>query len=291
LALIKLNYLWMEVTNRCNADCVYCGRQWAPPPKDMDLDLFQRIVDECPEAKIVQTQGFGEPLLYPHIIEAVKYAAKKGKQTKFYTNGSLLTEEMSRELIKAGLGRLIISVDDRTKKGYESIRRGLSWEPLLENIRVFHEIREKAHKSDPKKFRRRSPYTTIRMCKTRENASQINVSKAFWKKRVDHVAIHPEVDIPSPMELRETPYVNGAPINCKQPYQFLSVKSNGDLVMCCRDWFGVYVTANLHNRGVQEAYRSAEFEKIRESHKTGVNIPHLCHICKTGRIPTRYKTQ
>lgn len=287
--MIKLRHLWLEVTNRCNGNCVFCARKWALPPQDMELDLFKRIIDECPEAKIVQTQGFGEPLMYPYIVEAIKYAAKKGKETVFYTNGSLLTEEMSRELIYAGLSRIIFSVDDMTKKGYEAVRPGLSWDRLLENIRVFSSIRQKAHRERGQP-RKRKPHTMVRMCETPENSGRVGWCKAFWRKRVDDVSSRREVDVPSPMELRAKPYVEGAPItDCPFLHEYLSVKSNGDLVICCRDWFNVYVGANLHNQNVQEAYRNAMFEAFRESHRTGVNLPYLCHICKTNRPPARYK--
>ena len=288
--MIKLKHLWLEVTNRCNGNCVFCAREWALPPKDMELDLFERIIDECPEAEIVQTQGFGEPLMYPYIVEAVKYATKRGKETVFYTNGSLLTEEMSRELINAGLSRIIFSVDDMTKGGYEAVRLGLSWDRLIENMNVFNIIRKKANRRRTGKPKELSPYTTVRMCETPENAGRIDRCKKFWRTRVDDVASRREVDIPSPTELKRTPYVRGRPIrDCKFLHNYLSVKSNGDLVICCRDWFNVYVAANLHDCGVQEAYRNSAFEAFRKSHGTGVNLPYLCHICKTERPPARHK--
>lgn len=278
--MIGLKHLWLETTNRCNGNCIFCARQWALPPKDMDFDLFKGIVDQTPEADIVQVQGFGEPLLYPHIVEAVEYVAKKGRKALFYTNGSLLDEDMSRALLKAGLFRIIFSIDEMEKEKYEYFRRGLSWDTVLANVERFQQLRNRG---------RYKTITTVRMCETRESLPRVPAIKDFWKKRVDIVTSRFEVDIPPPAELRESPYVISKPIECPFPYNYLCVKSNGDLVLCCRDWFHVYVAGNLHRSTVREAYhRGARFDEFRKSHRTGVNLPFLCHICKSERPPTRY---
>lgn len=277
---IKLKHLWLETTNRCNANCIFCAREHALPPCDMDLDLFKSIIDQCPEAKVVQTQGFGEPLLYPHIVEAVEYAAKK-HDVVFYTNGALLTEELSQALLDTGMWRLIFSVDDMTKEKYEYFRPPLKWDILLENVNRFQRMRTKGGYKT---------LTTVRMCETKENRPYINQAKDFWRKRVDVVTSAPEVDIPPPTELRETPYVIGRPIlDCPFPYNYLSVKSNGDMVLCCRDWFHIYTSGNLHDNTVKELYyEGKEYDRLRQSHKTGNRMPYLCHICKTKRAPQRY---
>jgi len=277
---LKLKHLWLETTNRCNGNCIFCGRQWAPPPMDMDFDLFKSIIDQTPEAEIVQVQGFGEPLLYPHIVEAVEHVTKKRRKALFYTNGSLLTKDMATALLEAGLFRIIFSIDEMTKDEYEYFRRGLSWDAVLANVERFQRLRNKGGYRTT---------TTVRICETRESLDRIPRIKDFWKQRVDHVTSRFEVDIPPPDELREMPYVVSKPIECPFPYNYLCVKSNGDLVLCCRDWFHVYVAGNLHESSVRDAYhRGATFEKFRQSHKTGVNMPFLCHICKSERRPGRY---
>lgn len=278
--MIALKHLWLEVTNRCNANCVFCAREHALPPCDMEFDLFKSIVNQCPEANVVQTQGFGEPLLYPQIVEAVEYASK-GHNVVFYTNGALLTEEMSRSLLEAGLWRLIFSVDDMSKEKYEYFRPPLKWGTLLKNVERFQRMRDSGGYKT---------ITTVRMCETPENHGYIDNAKAFWGKRVDMVTSRVEVDIPSPVELRENPYVIGKPIlDCPFPYKYLSVKSNGDLVLCCRDWFHVYTAGNLHDNTVRDLYHNGlEYKKFRVAHKTGVNLPFLCHICKTEREPKRH---
>jgi len=70
--------LKIEVTNRCNAACVFCSHRFFDVKRlrDMPLKLVKRLLDEAATWKRkpeVQFSGFGEPTLYPHLVEAVKY--------------------------------------------------------------------------------------------------------------------------------------------------------------------------------------------------------------------------
>jgi len=288
----RIKHLWLEITNRCNANCIFCGRQWALPPMDMTLEFFKSIIDQFKKPVKVQTQGFGEPLLHLDIVEMVKYANSKGHHTIFYTNGSLLTPELSQQLLDAKLDRIIFSVDACTKEQYEYFRRGLRWDTLLTNMIMFKRLRDKAlGKSSKLNYagvsHANSTFITARMCETVENKNAIPEIKRFWDRYVDVVTSAPEVDIPPPHELKITPHVNYKPMDCKFPYEYLSVKSNGDVVMCCRDWFHVYVIGNLHDKSVKEIWKDIPVNQIRSSYKSGKNIPYLCKICKTARTPTR----
>jgi len=53
----------------------------------------------------------GEPLLYPHLLDAVARARELGLGTILVTNGALLTAPLLKELRQAGLACLIISLD------------------------------------------------------------------------------------------------------------------------------------------------------------------------------------
>jgi len=264
-------HLWLETTNRCNSNCIFCGREHALPPCDMDFDLFKRIVKDNPQAKIVQTQGFGEPLLYPHVVDAVKFSHKPGRMTTFYTNAYALDEDMAQQLLDARLTQINYSVDGADKETYESLRIGLKWETVLENIKRFQKIKEKGGYNT---------LTVVRMCETKENSHMIPEIVKFWKNIVDFVSVKPEVYIPSPEELRASPTISGPPIKCPNPYQHLSVKSNGDLVLCCRDWFHVYKMGSLVNGTINEVYNNQTFNKTRKALQTGVDYPTMCHYCK-----------
>src|SRR3990167_1690013 len=66
-------HIFIETTANCNLSCEYCPRE--KRKEDMDFELFQRIVEECNQygPRSFSLHLFGEPLLYPHILQAIEY--------------------------------------------------------------------------------------------------------------------------------------------------------------------------------------------------------------------------
>lgn len=90
----------------------------------MPVDTAKSILDEAGKTKVAKTVLFhvmGEPTLYPHLIEVVQYANQKGIETCLTSNGSRLNEKLMDELIYAGIGRIIISLQTPDEKTF-SIR-------------------------------------------------------------------------------------------------------------------------------------------------------------------------
>jgi len=257
---------------------VFCARDYFTELQDMDFELYKKIIDGCPSTKIVQTQGAGEPLLYPHFIGAVSYAKRKGKYVVFYTNASLLHEGVSEILLELGLDRIIFSVEECEKERYEALRRGLSWDSVLDNILTFQRLRTSGGYKTK---------TCVRMTRTEENNSRVRGIAGFWSDKVDKVVVMPEVYIPPPSELIKDKWTSGKPVVCRNVNEHLSVKSNGDMVLCCRDWFNVYPIHNLNDVAPLDAFNSVEFDEVRESMRGGVNYPSICRFCKFERAPRR----
>src|SRR5262245_65691954 len=97
----------IESTNICNAKCVFCPRDEMHRRQGiMTFDLFKKIVDECAELGIthVRVHNYGEPFIDWRLVEKVRYAKQKGiREVGMISNGSLITEEVARGMIEAGL--------------------------------------------------------------------------------------------------------------------------------------------------------------------------------------------
>src|SRR5579872_1910291 len=70
------------LTNRCNFACPMCAVQDARDEGlarggDMAFETVEKVLAECsPHQPVIDLIG-GEPLLYPHIIDAVKVASRR----------------------------------------------------------------------------------------------------------------------------------------------------------------------------------------------------------------------
>lgn len=103
---------WLEPTTKCNLYCEGCYRENDPkghkPLEDVIKDLEQ--VKHLRRTDGISIAG-GEPLIYPHIVDLVKYVADQGWKPIINSNGQALTPELVRDLTKAGLVGFTMHVD------------------------------------------------------------------------------------------------------------------------------------------------------------------------------------
>ena len=129
----------------CQLHCSYC-----PRPRlshHLPFELFKKIVDEASSfgKRSFSLHLFGEPLLYPRIVESIQYLKQRGHAIILTTNG-LLLERLFNEL--RGVDKIIwsykpnIKVPEELKKWknftvrFFKKREDLSW-PRWE-VRGFH---------------------------------------------------------------------------------------------------------------------------------------------------------
>lgn len=119
----EIKTLVLNITDKCNLNCVYCSRQCARnSPDKMSGNLLKKILKKAAyyafQKKIILTVQFhgGEPLIeFKKIIDAVDNLTKDEKENlkfRIQTNGTLLTEEIILECVKRKI-EVGISLDGR----------------------------------------------------------------------------------------------------------------------------------------------------------------------------------
>lgn len=258
----------VETTNACNADCVMCPRsKMTRRIGFMDEGLYQTIVDECAHNGIrcLHLHNFGEPLLDGRLAGRIKLAKEAGiSRVKIFTNGSLLTEEKSEELIQSGLDEIKISIDGGTKEIYESIRRNLDYDVVCRNIRYLLDLKRRLGTSKP---RTELVYTTVR-----GNELEVEKFRREWENKVDK--LHIDVAHNWGLEGRssvEYPRARGLDIRhpCLRIWSTFTILWNGDVALCCLDYDGKEILGNLKNQTIKEIWQSRQLRRIRKMHIAG----------------------
>lgn len=148
--LSHLAKVYIEPTNGCNLDCVTCFRNaWSTSIGRMTDPTFAAILDGLAAVDpppTVYFGGIGEPLYHPRTAEWVAQAKQLGARVELITNGTLLTEKKSRQLIDAGLDLLWVSIDGASPESYADVRLGAELPNVLANLRRFRTLR-KGHKT------------------------------------------------------------------------------------------------------------------------------------------------
>lgn len=189
------------------------------------------------------------------------------------TNAVLLDEKLIRELILAGLDKLLFSFDSPIKEDYEKIRVGANFDNVLENIKKVKVLRNS--------LGRNTPLTRVSMVLMKENARQFDDFLKLFKDIVDIVA-YVEFSHKSELISKEKKSIQRTKIKsfaCAQLWQRMFVTWDCKVVVCCNDAKIEYVVGDA-KKSLKDIWKSEKYRHIRESHKTGnyMDIP-MCLNC------------
>ncbi|SDB22287.1 Radical SAM superfamily enzyme, MoaA/NifB/PqqE/SkfB family [Desulfonatronum thiosulfatophilum] len=146
------DWMQIEVTSKCNADCAYCPRtvyrdQWHD--RFMSLETFRRLVPALRKTKLAYLQGWGEPFLHPEFPTMVRLAKEAGCTVGVTTNGMLLTEKRLIQVMDAGLDILAFSLTGTTPEHNDPARAGAPLVKVLERMDMVRRIKQGRGTSRP----------------------------------------------------------------------------------------------------------------------------------------------
>ncbi len=156
LPLKKPLSLFVEPTNVCNFRCAPCvhgsenTRNDLKPLRHMEMGLYKKLIRELkewegPRLKLLRLAMLGEPFVNPEFCEMVRLAKEAGVAEKVdtFSNGSLLTEEISAKLIDYGLDAIRFSIyAAENKRHHEVTKTACSVETIRDNIKRLREMRD-----------------------------------------------------------------------------------------------------------------------------------------------------
>lgn len=91
------SFLWLEVTGRCQLECVQCYADSGPSGThgSMTRADWVRVLDEAADLGVEMVQFIGgEPTLYPDLAPLIEYALARGLAVEVFSNLVHVTDEM-----------------------------------------------------------------------------------------------------------------------------------------------------------------------------------------------------
>jgi len=114
-----------EVTRGCNLSCVHCraSSKYGPYEGELDTEQCRKIIDDIASfsSPVIILTG-GEPYFREDIFEIASYGTRKGLRMVLATNGTLVTDEIARKTIDAGVQRVSISIDGPDAQSHDAFR-------------------------------------------------------------------------------------------------------------------------------------------------------------------------
>ena len=268
----KPSVLVIELNNNCNANCKMCGHDEMPRKKmQMDYDLFKKIIlnaKKC-DIKNFQLSFYGEPLLYPKLVESVKYIKDNvvDSVVQISTNASLLEKSISKQLLSAGLDRFLVSIDGNNAKEFNQIRLGLNWDNVKKNIVDLHNLITK-HRYSAQIFFRGL------------NLKGLPINKAQYLKEWGNFAT--KVHIRNTHELNRLTNEKFAHklLPCELLFSQHVILVDGSVTICNQDWDGCMSYANVHNQSIKQLWFDPVLIKMRFLHILGMKKTiSFCRNC------------
>ena len=278
-------YFLIETINMCNARCIMCAIDFKKRKNPVMSDaLFDKIANDLSQYKDhiekVALYLDGEPLLDKGLPEKIQKLKKAGiKKINIATNASLLNKEKAIQIIDAGLDEIFIAIDSLKKEVYESIRVGLKFEKVYQNIMDFILTRNKLN-----------PNLVIRiqMILQELNINEAGDFKKHWRpllKSNDQVAVqkaHNYASGAKVMKFGDEKMVNNIP--CIALWGTFVIHVSGIVPLCCMDTKSEVVLGDLNNQTIAEVWSGNILNKIRKIHLSGKrNKVSLCDGCTLWR--------
>jgi radical SAM protein with 4Fe4S-binding SPASM domain len=257
---------------------LYEGQADGHPPF-IHIDFFKSLVEQYKALeqegdKSLTPQFQGEPTLHPEFLELCEFLEKKNMGFSFVTNGSRMTPELSREILKMKcFSAITFSFDGATKETYESIRIGANYEKVKNNINTFLRLADERMKNG----------LTVSLSYTEQPMNE-NETMAFIRKWVNSVTLISINNVA----------VNGRPVkldwqpqrvHCRDLWHNMIVLTNGQVVPCCRDYLYQLDMGSLQENTLEEIWLGEKYQWMRGIHRQGKwdSIP-LCADCDTWMV-------
>lgn len=229
------SFLKVEPASICNLRCYGCrsGKENDLVHLDsgvMNFELFEMILlDLKPYLFEIGFYLWGEPLMNRDLAKMVSLAHRNKIGSIVSTNLHFLNEEIAKELIQAGLDRMIVAIDGMTQSSYGSLRVGGKLEKVLENLSILINAK--------KELVSRKPVIEWQFVVTENNKAEIEQAKLHAKKLgVDYFILIPDWgkrgDDSSLMEARKKSKIERIK-GCKWLWFALAIQWNGDIFPCC----------------------------------------------------------
>lgn len=276
----------------CDGRCVFCPNgavvKAGLPLGRMTPELFQKIVDELAETRPRRIMPYlqNEPLLDARLPDFVRYILDRVPEadTLVTSNGTHLTEAMGEGLIDAGLKRLKVSLqslDDDTNRRIMGHGAG----NVVTNVLAFQRLLKR---------KRSTMDLRVSMVVTALNVGEVEQARRFWQKQGVRL-------VTSALENRGGNIANAQELNsgkamtrfmhCERPCRDMCVLFNGQVILCCVDWFRTFVAGDLSKESIREVWNGARLTRVREGLHTGDDskLPGICINCTESVSPDDHR--
>ncbi|HZW23954.1 MAG TPA: radical SAM/SPASM domain-containing protein [Gallionella sp.] len=281
--------LLVELTNICNADCIFCAYRFqSREQKVMSREIYLKALnDYCAMGggDLMLAVSVGDPAVDPDFIERIREARARPEiaSIETITNAIALKPVQIEALLRSGLSRLQISTAPMERNLFEKIYRSKSYDIVKRNIRLLLEKNQELGCPVEIKLAFRGNLS-MRETLSLPDYSEISRLPHRVEFNADFDTWTGEIrpgDLLPGMQLRPLSKLEREP--CYWFYDGPIVFVDGSLGLCgCRDFNAdsELVVGNIMDDSLLDIWQGAAVKDLRERFRSG-DFPAICRKCTT----------
>ena len=304
----------IETTNACNMKCEMCPRTTMMTRKieTVDKETFEKVVDQITPfsaeewktwesfvgekykiapndmsenhfflyiiPKIIQLHGYGDPLLDKKMADRINILIKKGFMTYFSCNPANIDISKNLEMFDNGLDYIKYSIETVDDVLHKKIRGKAS--NFSESYRKLVKLLKEKEKHNYK--------TTIII--TMLDLKRCNQEEEYEKLRNAFEGLDVYIYLKSQdtqwyqNKFEGTKSVHWSEF-CQHPWMSMTVKSNGEVVMCMEDFNNEIILGDAREESLYDIWNGEKYHQFRKDHfelTRGIKCTEECDMQLVG---------
>jgi len=293
--------LHLELTNYCNANCVFCPYQFQERPKEIMTDeVFLRAVRDFVSLRggsVGLTPIVGDALIDPKFLDRVRYLRTFSEIDRIFltTNAILLDRFGIEKVLKAGINAINISTSGFNRDNYVKIYRSQSYERMKNNVTAL--VEENARLGYPIDIsiglRTDRPLSEVMRDPDFQPILKHKPAIDFTWSFTSAGGRITKQQLPASMKLRLAPPKTEPCVNL---YNGPIVLPNGDVLGCscvaAMDAIPDLLIGNIMNSSLLDIWTSDLLRTLRDQFRPGLcKMNKTCASCEMYRDLELYRTK
>ncbi|MDD2698000.1 MAG: radical SAM/SPASM domain-containing protein [Arcobacteraceae bacterium] len=277
---MKFNKIYIELTNICGLQCTFCPSK-NNKPSTIPLKSFDTILKQVKQyTNIITFHIFGDPLTLSNLKEYLDIAQKNNLKVEITTTGYFLKNFPLELFLHPTIRQINFSLNSYNKNEMKvTLLEYL--EPMFNLCKL--KLEQKIHS-----------FINFRLWNLDEDKSEDNFNQMVIHFLETHFNINlGNIDYQKSIRLEnqilldfdtyfEWPSLNSDHISdgfCYGLSSHIGILSNGTVVPCCLDGYGVINLGNIYENSLTSILQSKKSQNIIENFKNHIACEELCQKC------------
>ncbi len=293
-------YMNLDTGPVCNLRCRFCNTVNGIGNLKKELltpDTFKRIVQNLPLSSLYEVGLFnwGEPLLNPHLLDYIRFFARKGIRVVIHTNFSVRDhdEQFMEALILSGIAEVTVSADGASQEVYEKYRVGGDFKRVIGNMELLAKTRRRLESDTPE--------IVYKMLLSRYNQHEIDDARSIAESLGVRFLVQENLGMPEqdraewtasqvlskygarPVSNADCDVEAAVVTECRQMWDTLVVNADGAVFPCCLVCSRDSALGNLTTQSFEDIWNGEKMRTLRAFVLDGAvpapGFPNSCADC------------